>query len=384
MSRMRVVIVGGGIGGLAAALALAREGFEPAVYEQAPELLEVGAGIAVWPNAFRVLERLGLGAAVLARAGRINEARWMGRDGRLYKRFPFPDSGAPAVALRRADLQSALRGALPEGALRLGKTFVGFDAEGNELRVRFDDGSEAACDLLVGADGLHSRVRAQMFGGGPPVYRGYNVWRGVARLEHAALPRGTALEVYGVGRRFGVGPLGLGRTGWWATANETEGTAEAPAEHARKLSRLFEGWPPPVPELIDATPSENILRNAAYDRPAAGSWGRGRVTLLGDAIHPMTPNLGQGGCQAIEDAAVLARSLAKYGDAGPALRAYESRRRTRAGRVARYSRLYGAFGQLEGRAATRLRARILSSVPEALGRRLLSLVFDYDAYGGNV
>jgi 2-polyprenyl-6-methoxyphenol hydroxylase-like FAD-dependent oxidoreductase len=223
-----------------------------------------------------------------------------------------------------------------------------------------------------------------MFGGDPPVYRGYNVWRGVARLEHAALARGTALEVYGEGLRFGVGPLGLGRTGWWATANEPEATPEAPAEHARKLLRLFEGWPPPVPELIEATPSENILRNAAYDRPAAGAWGRGRVTLLGDAIHPMTPNLGQGGCQAIEDAAVLARSLAKYGDVGRAARAYESRRRTRAGRVARYSRLYGAVGQLEGRAATRLRARLLSSIPEELGRRLLSLVFDYDAYGGNV
>jgi 2-polyprenyl-6-methoxyphenol hydroxylase-like FAD-dependent oxidoreductase len=380
MCGMRIVIVGGGIGGMVAALALGREGFEPAVYEQAPELLEVGAGIAVWPNAFRVLERLGLGDAVLARAGRIEEARWLGSDGRLYKEFSFPDSGAPAVALRRADLQSALRGALPEGSLRLGKTLVEFEEEGEELRARFADGSEVACDVLVGADGLHSRVRGQMFVGGEPVYRGYNVWRGVARLEHAALPKGTALEFYGEGRRFGVGPLGLGRTGWWATANEPEGTPEAPAEHARKLSRLFEGWPSPVPELIDATPSEDILRNAAYDRAAADAWGRGLVTLLGDAVHPMTPNLGQGGCMAIEDAAVLARCLAKYDDVRRALRAYESRRRARAERVARFSRLYGAVGQLEGRAATRLRARLLSSVPESVGRRLLSLIFDYDAY----
>ena len=381
---MRIVIVGGGIGGLTAALALGREGFAPAVYEQAPELLEVGAGIAVWPNAFRVLERLGLGDAVRARAGHITEARWLGRDGRLYKRFAFPDAGAPAVALRRADLQSALRGALPEGALRLGKTFVGFEDGAEGVRARCAGGGEVACDLLVGAAGLHSRVREQRLGGGGPIYRGYSVWRGVARLERGALPEGTALEVYGEGRRFGVGPLGLGRTGWWATANEPEGTTESPAEHARKLSRLFDGWPTPVPELLAATPSEAILRNAAYDRLAASVWGRGRVTLLGDAVHPMTPNLGQGGCQAVEDAAVLARCLAKYGDVSRALRAYESRRRTRAGRVARYSRLYGAFGQLEGRAATRLRARLLSSVPEAVGRRLLSLIFDYDAYSVDV
>jgi 2-polyprenyl-6-methoxyphenol hydroxylase-like FAD-dependent oxidoreductase len=369
---------------LTAALALRREGFEPSVYEQAPALLEVGAAIAVWPNAFRVLERLGLGGEVLARAGRITRARWLGRGGTLYKHFAFPETGAPAVALHRADLQSALRRALPDGSLHLGKTFEGFDAEGERLRLRFADGTEFACDVLVGADGLHSRVRAQLLGDAKPVYRGYSVWRGVARLEHAALMPETALEVYGEGRRFGVGPVGLGRTGWWATANETLGMPEPPSEHASKLSRLFEGWCAPVCELIGATPSESILRNAAYDRPAAARWGCGAVTLLGDAAHPMTPNLGQGGCMAIEDAAVLARCLAKYGDAGVALRAYESRRRPRADSVARYSRLYGAVGQWDGRAAARLRASLLSSIPESVGRRMLRLIFEHDAYGVEV
>ncbi|HEX8283595.1 MAG TPA: FAD-dependent monooxygenase [Pyrinomonadaceae bacterium] len=381
---MRILIVGGGIGGLAAALTLGREGFRATVFEQAPELLEVGAGIAVWPNAFRVMERLGLGGEVLGRAGRIERASWLGRDGTTYKHFAFPETGSPAVALRRSDLQATLRGALPAGSLHLGKTFAGYADRGGEVVARFDGGEEVACDVLVGADGLHSRVGAQLLGASEPVYRGYSVWRGVARLAGAALPPETALEVYGEGRRFGVGPLGLGRTGWWATANEPEGTPEPPSEHASKLSRLFGGWCAPVTELIKATPSESILRNAAYDRPASARWGAGRVTLLGDAVHPMTPNLGQGGCMAIEDAAVLARCLAKYDDAGAALRAYESRRRVRAGAVARYSRLYGAFGQWESRAATRLRARLLSSVPEAMGRRLLRIIFDYDAYAVEV
>ena len=378
---MRVVIVGGGIGGLAAALALRREGFAPEVYERAPALLEVGAAIAVWPNAFRVLERLGLGERVLARAGRIGRARWLGSDGGLYNHFTFPETGAPAVALHRADLQGALLGALPPGSVHLGMTFAGFDQSGGEVRARFEGGAEAACDLLVCADGLHSRARAQLLGEAAPVYRGYEVWRGVARLEHPALDPLTASEFYGEGRRFGVGPVGLGRTGWWATANEPEATPEAAAEHGPKLARLFAGWCAPVRELIEATPSGSILRNAAYDRPAAARWGRGAVTLLGDAAHPMTPNLGQGGCVAIEDAAVLARCLAKYGEPHAALRAYESRRRRRAARIASYSRRYGVFGPLGGRAATRLRARVLSSVPEALARRLLALVFDYDASG---
>lgn len=381
---MRIVIVGGGIGGLAAALALRREGFEPAVYERAPALLEVGAAIAVWPNAFGVLERLGLSETVLARAGRIRSVRWLGREGRLYNHFTFPETGAPAVALHRADLQGALLHELPPESVHLGKTFAGFDTHGEEARARFEDGTEVACDVLVGADGLHSRVRAQLLEDGEPVYRGYTVWRGVARLEHAALLAGTASEIYGEGQRFGVGPVGLGRTGWWATANEPLAVTESAKEHAPKLLSLFEGWCAPVRELIEATPSETILRNAAYDRTAAASWSRGAVTMLGDAAHPMTPNLGQGGCVAVEDAAVLARCLGKYGNVRQALRTYESHRRTRAARITSYSRRYGAFGQWQSSAATRLRARLLSSVPEALGRRLLSLVFDYDAYAVEV
>ena len=380
MRLMRIVIVGGGIGGLAAALAMRREGLAPEVYERAPALLEVGAAIAVWPNAFTVLERLGLADTVLARAGRIEHARWLARDGRLYNHFDFPSTARPAVALHRADLQGALLHALPPESVHLGKSFVEFDARGEEVSARFDDGADVACDVLIGADGLHSRVRAQLLGDGEPVYRGYNVWRGVARLEHASLEAHTASEVYGEGRRFGIGPVGLGRTGWWATANEPEASTESAYEHGPKLSRMFEGWLAPVRELIEATPSETILRNAAYDRPASARWSVGRVTLLGDAIHPMTPNLGQGGCVAIEDAAVLARCLSKYADARAALRAYESRRRTRAARIASYSRRYGVFGQWHSRAATRMRARLLSYVPQSFGRRLLSLVFDYDAY----
>ncbi|MDT5294366.1 MAG: hypothetical protein QOJ76_1246 [Acidobacteriota bacterium] len=381
---MRVLIVGGGIGGLAAALALRREGFEPLVFEQAPALLEVGAAIAVWPNALKVLQRLGLGEALLARAGRIEQARWLGRDGTLYNRFSFPDTGTPGVALHRADLQGALLHALPPESIRLGKTFVGFVAEGEEVRVSFADGTEAVCDVFVGADGLHSRARAQLLGDGAPVYRGYTVWRGIASLEHTALPDRTALEVYGAGGRFGVGPVGLGRTGWWATANEPEGTPELPCEHRQKLLRLFAGWCAPVTELIEATPNATILRSAAYDRPTAALWGRGAVTLLGDAVHPMTPNLGQGGCMAIEDAAVLARCLAKYADARIALRAYEAHRRERTARLATYSGRYGAVGQWQSAFATRLRRRALSALPESLGRRLLALIFDYDAYAAEI
>lgn len=376
--------MGGGVGGLSAALALRREGFGPRVFEQAPALLEVGAAIAVWPNAMRVLRGLGLGEAVAGRGGLLRHARWLDRGGRGYNRLSFPDEDVPGVALHRADLQGALLRALPPDSITLGKRFEGFEQERDVARARFDDGDEVECDVLVAADGLHSRARSQLVGDGEPVYRGYTVWRGIAKIEHGSLPAETAMEFYGSGKRFGVGPVGLGRTGWWATANEPQGAAESASEHREKLLRLFEGWCAPVRELVGATPSEMILRNSTYDRAPAKRWGEGRATLLGDAAHPLTPNFGQGGCMAIEDAAVLARCLAKYDDAARALREYESHRRARTARVARYSQLYGAVGQWEGNAAVRLRAALLSSVPKSVGRRLIRLVFDYDAYAAEV
>jgi 2-polyprenyl-6-methoxyphenol hydroxylase-like FAD-dependent oxidoreductase len=161
----------------------------------------------------------------------------------------------------------------------------------------------------------------------------------------------------------------LGRVGWWASAN-------GPADD---LLCIFEGWYSPVLQLIEATPASSILQTKALDRPSNKNWGRGRMTLLGDAIHPTTPNLGQGGCLAIEDAFVLARCFEKYGAVEEALRNYERRRRKRTSTITRYSRYYGSIGQWENVLARGLRRAGLALVPEALAHRLMKLVFDYDA-----
>jgi len=162
----------------------------------------------------------------------------------------------------------------------------------------------------------------------------------------------------------------LGRVGWWASANDADKS---------ELSHLFDGWYRPVLELIEATPSSSILKTGAFDRPSSRSWGSGRMTLLGDAIHPTTPNLGQGGCLAMEDAMVLARCFEKYGAVDEALRNYERCRYRRTTAVSRYSRYYGSVGQWENVWARGLRKTALSLVPEAVARRLMQIVFDYDA-----
>jgi 2-polyprenyl-6-methoxyphenol hydroxylase-like FAD-dependent oxidoreductase len=367
---VRIAIVGGGIGGLTAALALRKYGFEPAVFEQAPALLDVGAAIAIWPNAMRVLDRLNLADKILAHAGVMDEIRWLDQHGRLINRVSIKDRCYPAVALHRADLQHTLLTALPQSSIHLGNELVDHEQRGEKMIAKFADGDTIESDFLIGADGIHSRVRSQFLNDNDPVYRGYTVWRGISPAIPSAIPSGAAIELHGRGQRFGLGPVGKGRLGWWATAN---------VKNTGNLLRLFDGWYRPVLQLIEATPSSSILKTGAFDRPATRTWGRGRMTLLGDAIHPTTPNLGQGGCLAMEDAMVLARCFERYGANEGALRSYERARHKRTSAVSLYSRYYGTVGQWENVWARSLRRTALALVPESLAQRLMQIVFDYDA-----
>jgi len=372
---VQVAIVGGGIGGLTTALALKQSGFDSEVFEQAPALHDVGAAIAVWPNAMRILDRLNLADQVLAKAGVMREIRWVDQNGWLINRVSLSEQ-PPAVALHRADLQHILAHSLPPSAIHLGNTLVNYSQQHNKMIASFANGSPIEADLLIGADGLHSHVREQLLNDGDPVYRGYIVWRGISPTTPATLAPDTAIEIHGRGKRFGIGPVGLGRTGWWASANDPDPAA---VDTQHKLLCLFHGWYPPVVDLIEATPQSSILTTRAFDRPANTSWGAGRMTLLGDAIHPTTPNLGQGGCLAMEDAIVLARCFERFGAVEEALRTYERCQYKRTKAISSYSRLYGSIGQWENVWARGLRKAALALTPESLAHRLMDIVLNYDA-----
>lgn len=367
---IRIAIVGGGIGGLTAALALRQSGFEPEVFEQAPALLDVGAAIAIWPNAMRVLDRLGLTDQILEQAGVMDEIRWLDQHGRLINRVSIKDQRYPAVALHRADLQHTLLTALPQLSIHLDSELIEHEQRGEKIIVKFANGGSIESDFLIGADGIHSCIRSQFLNDNDPIYRGYTVWRGISPTIPSAIPSAAAVELHGRGQRFGLGPVGKGRLGWWATAN---------VANTDNLLRLFDGWYRPVLQLIEATPTSSILKTGAFDRPATRTWGRGRMTLLGDAIHPTTPNLGQGGCLAMEDAMLLARCFERYGANEDALRRYERARHKRTTAVSIYSRYYGNIGQWENVWARGLRRTALALVPESLAQRLMQIVFKYDA-----
>ncbi len=260
----RVLIAGGGIGGLVAAIALQREGIAISVFERVKEL-EARSCILSWQGSLLAETPV--------------EA--------LTKRF-----GTPMVAVHRADLQAALLSALGEGIVQTGATCTGFQQDDMEVRAHLADGQEVAGDLLLGADGIHSTIRAQLFGATLPRYAGYTAWRGVAQIAPRQWGEQMATETWGNGRRFGLVPLSQERMYWFATLNTPEGMDDKERGRKQELLGLFHTCHDPVPAVIEATDEAAILRNDIYDRPALHHWSQGRVTLLGDAAHPMTPNMG--------------------------------------------------------------------------------------------
>jgi 2-polyprenyl-6-methoxyphenol hydroxylase-like FAD-dependent oxidoreductase len=368
---MRAIVVGGGIGGLTAAVALRRAGVEAVVFEKAGELREIGAGISLWANAMKALQKLGLYEAVLAVGKPLRpKGELRSPNGEVFYEVPAAAMeerfGDVTAVVHRADLQKTLHTALGEEVIRLGVEFTGFEQDIGGVVARFAGGREERCDLLIGADGLHSVVRRQLLDDGPPLYAGYVAWRGVAELGDEPFPDGGALETWGRGERFGLVKLGRRRVYWYATKNAPKGEENAGPRSGRKEELLarFGGWHEPIPTIIRVTEDYDIHRDGVYYREPAKRWGESRFTLLGDAAHPMTPDLGQGACQTIEDAVVLARSLNEEGDIEAALRLYEERRADRVAYVVRQSRRLGRVGQLENPLLCRLRDATLRTIPK--------------------
>jgi len=233
------------------------------------------------------------------------------------------------------------------------------------VTAHFEDGGTERGDLLIAADGLHSTARRQLIGDGLR-YAGYTCWRGIAHIDVSA---GVLTESWGRGARFGFGPLGAGRTLWWATENAPEGGRDAALGRKADVLRVTAGWHAPARDLIAATDEEAILRNDIYDRRRACRWGIGRVTLLGDAAHPATPNLGMGACQAIEDAVILAGCLREREDSSSALRLYEESRRPRTALITDLSWRFGWVSQWSNPVACALRDTLVRLSPAWLERK---------------
>jgi 2-polyprenyl-6-methoxyphenol hydroxylase-like FAD-dependent oxidoreductase len=367
-----VVIVGGGIGGLAAAVALRQRGFAPRLYEAAPELREVGAGIWVPPNAMQVLARLGLAEAVARegapiRAAELRDAR-AGLIHRADLAYVEREFGHPTVAIHRGRLQRVLAESAGD-AVRTGARCTGVEARGVRGVVRFEDGGETEADVVIGADGVHSTVRESIFPGVAMRYSGQTAYR--ATLGYTLPPEfdGTGWEVWSAGARFGLSSLHPGEVYWYAALDAAEGGVDAPGTLRGALRALAAPFPAPIPALVAATDEARVIRTDLVDFVPIDSWHRGRVALLGDAAHATTPNLGQGGAQAIEDAWVLADRLAAHDSPEAAFADYERIRMPKARMVVNTSWRFGKMAHLANPLARGARNLVLRLAPESLARR---------------
>lgn len=370
-------MVGGGIGGLATALALSQRGWRVEVLERSARFEEVGAGISLWPNALRALDALGQGDAVRRQALVQEEAGirnaagdWLLRTdtGTLERRF------GPIVVLHRHALLRTLVAALPGGALLPGVEVAGVEVRQGRPQVITDDGDVRGPDLVVGADGIRSTVRRSRWREArPPRYAGYTAWRLIVPAPATPPPVG---EIWGRGERVGVAPLPDGQLYLFATANRPAGARSRGGE-AAELRRRFATWRPPVPQLLGSPSVGPVLCHDIEELPALRSFVSGPVVLVGDAAHAMTPNLGQGACQALEDAVTLAAVLETHADVEMGLAAYDALRVRRTRRVADRSRLLGQVGQWQSAPAVAFRDAILRATPASSQLRALTGVLGW-------
>jgi salicylate hydroxylase len=373
----RVAIIGGGIGGLTAANALSRAGIEVAVYEAAAELKEIGAGVALHANAMRVLRAIGVEDGVRKVAGRSEWAVTRnGKTGRVISKTSRTQQaaafGVQSATVHRADLLDVLAGALPPGLVTLGKRCTRVEPDGATAVARFADGSEIEADVIIGADGIHSAVRTSLFGPDDPRFTGKICYRSV--IPTAAVsgsgpsadngqwlgPHGTIVLYPLRGEELINVVCHYDDDGYRHESWITECSRE-------EVLGRYAGWHESLLRLFAA--GNTWYKWALYDRDPIPRWTRGRVTLLGDAAHPMLPYLGQGACQALEDGAVLATALtAEAADPLTGLARYEGTRRPRASRVVLTARERGLSNHLASPWAT-MRRDLLIAVRRRLNRR---------------
>jgi 2-polyprenyl-6-methoxyphenol hydroxylase-like FAD-dependent oxidoreductase len=378
----KIAIIGGGIGGLTTAIALQQKGFEVKVFEAAPEIREVGAGLWVAPNAINVFERLGIANAVKSAGNQLNTSYLGDHFGNVLTKIDFNkiiekyDNGTTAI--HRAKLQNILFNLIKPGSVETGKKLKNIVSSEGGIHLQFEDGTTADSTILIGADGIHSVVRKHLFGEIPLRYSGQTCWRGIAKMQ---LPNPkVAAELWGKkgGLRSSYSQINADDVYWYITEKTEKGHKINQNEIKSYLLNLVAEFNSDIQNVVQNTEKEAIIQSDLFDIKPIPNWYKGNIVLLGDAAHATTPNLGQGACQAIEDGYFLAESLSQYPSVEEAFKLYQNKRKPKADFVTKTSLQIAQVNNIGGTIGYRLRNFLLKITPQSVGEKQFEYLFRLD------
>ena len=378
---MKIIIIGGGIGGLCTAVALQKQGYSVKVFEAATAFQPVGAGIGIGSNAMQALVKMGIGEKVYAEATTLDTQLFQNIKGETLNSIDFRPIkelyGQENITIQRADLHRTLLDALHNGTVLYNKKCIDVENHGTQVTAFFEDGASLKADLLIAADGIHSPIRQKLIPNSMPRYAGYTCWRGLAKNNERVKPH-TSCEIWSTDGRFGFAPLKGGDVYWFACVKAKERDVFYQQLKRNELASLFTQFPDFVSSLIRDTEQKKILHHDVQDIKPLNKFVYGRIVLLGDAAHATTPNMGQGAGQAIEDALVLGNVLGQFKHLNEALDHYEELRVARTGKVIALSRQIGWAAQLSSPPLVVARDFLFPFIPSKLLSRRLNFLFDVD------
>jgi 2-polyprenyl-6-methoxyphenol hydroxylase-like FAD-dependent oxidoreductase len=376
---MKINIIGGGIGGLTTAIALQQKGFSVKIYEAAPVIREVGAGLWVAANAINVFEKLGIADEIKKAGNQLETSMIADHLGRPITKVDFKkiisSYGNGTTTIHRAKLQAILMSHVEKGSIEIGKRLKTIENTEGPLSIHFEDGTISESDILIGSDGINSVVREQIFGTIPLRFSNQTCWRGIAKMRLGDIK--NAAELWGTkgGLRSSYVQINDEEVYWYITKKEKEGTKIPTLKVKKYLLDLVSEFQSEIQKVIQNSDNQSIIQNDLSDLTPLKSWHKDNIVLIGDAAHATTPNLGQGACQAIEDAYVLAECLAKGPSVFEAFSAYEKLRMEKANFVVKTSMQIASLNNIGGVIGYRLRNGLMRMVPASVGEKQFDYLF---------
>lgn len=377
----RFAVVGGGIGGLSVAIAMQRKGFHVAVYENAPIIKPLGAGLALGVNAVKAFMEIGTHEDILKAGSVLKKLRIKDTHGKILAETDSEQISRKYnlvnnFTIHRADLHEVLLNHLQPGTLHLDKNCIDFIQTSSGVRIFFKDGSSSDVDYVIAADGVHSVFRKKLIPNSKPRYAGYTCWRAVIETSPPLVDVTETSETWGPGHRFGIAPLTHDRLYWFACINASENDVIKRSYGIAELMKHFEKFHSPIPDILRATRNDQLIWNDIIDIPPLKRFAFGNIVLLGDAAHATTPNLGQGACMAIEDAAILANTIGPSDSIEQAFKSFEKKRIKRTTTIVNNSWQLGKLAQLENWLLIGVRNTLLRLTPPSVAEKQIKFLQD--------